>query len=53
VLDRFQRRRGLFLGRVVAQERFAYGRAMETPLQITFRGFQHTPDLDQLIRRRT
>jgi len=25
---------------------------METPLQITFRGFEHTPDLDQLIRRR-
>jgi hypothetical protein len=25
---------------------------METPLQITFRGFQHTPDLDALIRKR-
>ncbi len=25
---------------------------METPLQTTFLGFQHTPDLDQLIRDR-
>jgi len=23
---------------------------METPLQVTFRGFKHTPDLDQFIR---
>jgi hypothetical protein len=32
--------------------RFAVDWAMETPLQITFRGFEHTPELDQLIRRR-
>lgn len=24
---------------------------MQTPLQVTFRGFAHTPDLDQLIRQ--
>ena len=27
-------------------------RGMDTPLQVTFRGFQHTPDLDQFIRDR-
>ena len=25
---------------------------METPLQITFHGFEHTPELDELIRHR-
>jgi hypothetical protein len=25
---------------------------MESPLQITFRGFEHTPELEQLIRKR-
>jgi putative sigma-54 modulation protein len=30
----------------------ALRQAMETPLQITFRGFNHTPEVEALIRKR-